>query len=69
MRKIQTTKQFDRDYKKILKSGNKDLRKLQSIMRQLVNCEILDSKFKDHKLIAPDIILFERTGSHSELFK
>lgn len=88
---IQTTSQFDRDYKQILKSGDKDINKLKNIMRKLANREPLNPRNKDHKLIGnfknrrechitpdwlliyqyinDDTILFERTGSHSELFK
>ena len=88
---IQTTGQFDRDLKRILKSGEKDIIKIKNVMLQLANGEQLEPKHKDHKLIGnykgrrechitPDwlliyqyvgeeSILFERTGSHAELFK
>lgn len=88
---IQTTSQFDRDFKRILKAGDKDISRIKTVMRKLAEPGNLDQKFKDHKLIgtykgrrechiAPDwlliyqyigedTILFERTGSHSELFK
>ncbi|HPB82342.1 MAG TPA: type II toxin-antitoxin system YafQ family toxin [Spirochaetota bacterium] len=88
---IQTTGQFDRDLKRIIKSGDKDILKIKAVMRQLAEQRQLESKYKDHKLIgnykgrrechiAPDwlliyqyigndTVLFERTGSHSDLFK
>jgi len=86
------TKQFERDVRKIKKSGSKDLSRLKSVIRTLIEEKLLEKKHKDHALtglykdrrechIGPDwllvykidkekgIIIFERTGSHSELFK
>lgn len=41
---------FKRDLKKIIKQG-KDLNKLNIVIEKLSNNEILDTKYKDHKLI------------------
>jgi mRNA interferase YafQ len=83
------TKQFKRDFKKVLRQS-KDVKKLEAIIARLAMQEELDFKHKDHKLagnfkgrrechIEPDWLLvykidldkiiFERTGSHSDLFK
>ena len=48
---IQTTGQFDRDLKRIIKSGDKDILKIKAVMRQLAEQRQLESKYKDHKLI------------------
>ena len=90
MYKVITTNRFEKDFKKILKSGNKDINKLKIIMKKLANGEQLEEKNKDHVLIGnykgrrechiesnwlliykieSNIIIFERTGSHPELFK
>ncbi|MFH0977192.1 MAG: type II toxin-antitoxin system YafQ family toxin [Spirochaetota bacterium] len=87
---IQTTKRFEKDYRRIKKSGRKDIEKLKTVMRKLSAGEKLDSKYKEHYLsgtyknrkechigpdwllvykIDSDKIIFERTGSHTELFK
>lgn len=81
--------QFKKDYRKA-KQQNKDLDKLVTILRLLINQEPLPVKHRDHALtgslnkyrecyIEPDWLLiykvdgqkiiFERTGSHSELFR
>lgn len=83
------TKQFKRDFKKVLHQG-KDPEALKIIMSKLVAQEKLDPKYRDHKLIGDfknrhechiepdwlliykvdvDKIIFERTGSHSDLFE
>ena len=49
MRKPVFTKQFQRDYKKIEKSG-KNIYLLQETLRKLINEEILDSTYHDHAL-------------------
>lgn len=41
MRIIQTTNQFDRDFKHILKSGDKDNGRIKDIMSRLANDEQL----------------------------
>jgi mRNA interferase YafQ len=45
------TTQFDKDIKKIKKSGNKNIEKLADVILKLINEEKLPSKNKDHKLI------------------
>jgi mRNA interferase YafQ len=83
------TSQFKRDVKLAIKRGKK-ISLLKDIMTKLANNEMLDLKYKDHKLtgnykdhrechIEPDWLLiyrvisheiiFERTGTHSDLFK
>jgi mRNA interferase YafQ len=83
------TGRFKRDYKRLIKQ-DKDIGKLDGVIKKLCNCEVLGVKYKDHKLwgcwnnhrechIEPDwlliyrkeknIIYFERTGSHSDLYK
>ncbi|HNZ26850.1 MAG TPA: type II toxin-antitoxin system YafQ family toxin [Spirochaetota bacterium] len=52
---IQTTKQFEKDYKKIFKSGQKDMEKIKKIMTQLANSEQLEEKHRDHILIGNHI--------------
>lgn len=88
---VLTSAQFEKDYRTIIKSGTRDLKKIKTVMHMLVMGIPLDPKYKDHKLIGnykgrrechispdwlliykhidSDKILFERTGSHSELFK
>ncbi len=67
---IHYTTQFKKDYKR-LKRQNKDLAKLESIIRLLVNGQPLDKKYKDHSLtghwkghrdchLAPDWLLIYR---------
>lgn len=48
---IQTTNQFEKDYKKRLKSGRKTMSKIKNIMTRLANLEKLELRFKDHILI------------------
>jgi mRNA interferase YafQ len=83
------TKQFKKDFKKVLRQKN-DVEKLEAIMAKLVAEETLDIKHRNHKLIGNfkdrrechiepdwlliykiegDKIIFERMGSHSDLFK
>jgi mRNA interferase YafQ len=80
---------FEKDLKRMLKRG-KNVEKIKGIIRSLVNQEILDPRFRDHKLIgnykdrrdchvepdwiliykmAGDAIIFERTGTHADLFE
>lgn len=89
MYKITRTKQFKRDYKRIIKQ-NKNINELDNVIITLSQGKLLDKKYFDHKLIGnyrgrrechiepdwlliykleKDEIIFERTGSHSELFK
>lgn len=89
MLKIKTTKQFEKDYKKVLKSGC-DVQRLKQVMNWIVHKQVLPQELRDHKLIGnyqgrrechlagdwlliykleEDTVIFERTGSHSELLK
>ena len=69
--KIVYTNQFIKDFKKI-KSQDKDIDKLKTVINLLFDKEKLDSKYKDHKLtgkykqfrdchIEPDWILIYKT--------
>jgi len=49
MLNFRTTKQFERDYKLIVKQG-KDIAKLKRVMNKLVSEEPLESKHHDHPL-------------------
>jgi mRNA interferase YafQ len=71
MLKLRYSRQFKKDIKKIEKSGDKDIEKLKSVMRKLVDGEPLESKYLDHPLagnlkwhrdchIEPDWILLYR---------
>ena len=87
---IKTTNKFQKDYKRLLKAGDKNIDFLKKIMHKLINKEQLEPKHRDHVLIGNyknrrechikpdwlliyklegDVIIFERTGKHSELFK
>ena len=46
---FKTTKQFEGDYRLMVKRG-KDIQKLKTIMRQVVNQQTLESKYHDHAL-------------------
>ena len=50
MLKINTTTDFDRAFK-LLKKQNKDINKLLDVARKIANGEILEEKYRDHKLI------------------
>ena len=71
---IKTTNKFEKDYKRIIKSGQKDIQKLQNIIRKLENQEKLDPINKNHKLtgnwkdhlechIEPDWLLIYKTDN------
>lgn len=71
MLKPRYSRQFKKDIKKIEKSGDKDIKKLKSVIRKLVYGESLESKYLDHPLagnlkghrdchIEPDWILLYR---------
>jgi mRNA interferase YafQ len=87
---IKTTNRFQKDYKRLLKAGDKNIDLLKNIMHKLINEEKLEPNYRDHVLIGNykdrrechikpdwlliyklegDVIIFERTGNHSELFK
>ena len=68
-----TTKQFERDFKKALKSG-KSKQKISEILKKLVNQEPLEVRYKDHPLrgifkgrrechIEPDLLLIYKIES------
>jgi len=68
--RVKTTKQFEGDYRLMVKRG-KDIGKLKTLMRQLVNQQSLESRYHDHALtgnlrgqrdchIEPDWILIYR---------
>jgi mRNA interferase YafQ len=70
MLRFKTTKQFEGDYRLMVKRG-KDIQKLKTVMRQLVNQQTLENKYHDHALtgslrghrdchIEPDWILIYR---------
>jgi len=86
------TRQFKKDIKRIEKSGNKDIGKLKTVIRLLIDEDELNPSCRDHPLkgnyrdrrdlhIESDwllvykvnkkekTIIFERTGSHAELFE
>ncbi len=46
---VDTTSDFKKDYKKIIKQGKK-LEKIKTVIDKLACGEKLDSKYKDHKL-------------------
>ena len=46
---IKYTTQFKKDYKRV-KRQNKDLTKIQTLIKKLVSREILGAKYKDHSL-------------------
>ena len=89
------TKQFQKDWERLSRSGRFDLKKLKEVMLRLIANEAsLDSQWKDHELVGnwsgfrechiggdflliyklhssskQEIIVFTRTGTHSELFE
>jgi mRNA interferase YafQ len=44
---FKTTRQFEGDYRLMVKRG-KDIKKLKTIMHQLVNQQTLESRYHDH---------------------
>ena len=84
---LKTTKRFEKDYKKSIKSG-RDMSRIKRVMARIANQQPLPPELRDHKLIGnylgrrechlaadwlliykleEDCVIFERTGSHSEL--
>ena len=84
---LKTTRRFEKDYKKSVKSG-RDMPRLKRVMTWIANQQLLPPELRDHKLIGNyqgrrechlagdwlliykierDMVIFERTGSHSEL--
>jgi mRNA interferase YafQ len=89
MLSLRTTKRFEKDYKKSLKSG-RDMARLKQVMSWIANEQTLLPALRDHKLIGnyqgrrechlagdwlliykidQQSVVFERTGSHSELLR
>ena len=89
MLKLRTTTRFQKDYKKVLRSG-RDMSRLKRVMTWIANEQPLPPELRDHKLIGnyqgrrechlagdwlliykieSDSVIFERTGSHSELLQ
>lgn len=71
------SRQFRRDVKKIQKAGGKDLEKLKTVVRMLVDGKPLESKYLDHPLsgdlkghrdchMEPDWILIYRIDKERE---
>ena len=50
MRQVSETTQFGRDLKKIKKRG-KDLAKLQTVVRNIAEGQVLDARHRDHALV------------------
>ena len=84
---LKTTKRFEKDYKKSIRSG-RDMSRLKRVMTWIANQKPLPLELRDHKLIGnyqgrrechlagdwlliykleEGVVVFERTGSHSEL--
>jgi len=74
--KIQTTNQFERDYKRITRQG-KDINKLTTIMDAIAQQDYLDKRYRDHKLkgdyigyrechIEPDWLLIYRIDQNDK---
>ena len=47
---VVTSNKFNKQLKKIIKQG-KDIEKLSEVVKKLANGEVLESKYKDHRLI------------------
>ena len=84
---LKTTKRFEKDYRKSIKSGH-DMSRLNRVITWIANQQPLPAELRDHKLIGnykdrrechlagdwlliykleKNTVVFERTGSHSEL--
>ena len=85
------TKQFKKDIKRLERSGNKNIEKLKTVIRTLLEGKRLDPSYRDQNLkgnfkdrrechVEPDwllvykiegekTIIFERTGSHADIFE
>ncbi|HBC85936.1 MAG TPA: type II toxin-antitoxin system mRNA interferase toxin, RelE/StbE family [Lentisphaeria bacterium] len=72
--------QFKKDYKKIRKSGQKDMSKLQHVMTILAEEKPLDAKYRNHPLkgelngyydchIEPDWLLIYRIDKNANCLK
>jgi mRNA interferase YafQ len=86
------TKQFKKDIKRLERSGNRNIEKLKTVIRTLLEGKRLDPPYRDHNFkgnfkdrrechVEPDwllvykidknekAIIFERTGSHADIFE
>lgn len=54
MLRLKTTTKFNKDLKLIKKRGY-NIKKLEKVVNKLLNQEILEEKYKDHKLIGDDL--------------
>jgi mRNA interferase YafQ len=89
MRKYRIHKKFRKDIEKLKLSGRRDIKKLRSVMNEIISSAKLSVVLRDHPLEGKwkgcrdchiegdwiliyektdDMIIFYRTGSHSELF-
>ena len=89
MLSLKTTKRFEKDYKKSLRSG-RDMSRIKRVVTWIANQQPLPPELRDHKLIGNyqgrrechlagdwlliyklerETVIFERTGSHSELLR
>ncbi|WP_019864226.1 type II toxin-antitoxin system YafQ family toxin [Methylovulum miyakonense] len=51
MREVVLTSAFKKDYKRLSRSGQHDIRQLQEVTAILANDDILEEKYRDHALI------------------
>jgi mRNA interferase YafQ len=89
MRTIVHTRQFEKDVKLASRRG-KQMEKLKAVVKVLEKEEILEARYREHRLkgsykgrlechiepdwlliykIVGDIVIFERTGTHADLFE
>ena len=47
---VVNTNTYEKNLKKILKSGKISLTEIQFVVKKIINREILETKYKDHKL-------------------
>jgi mRNA interferase YafQ len=73
---FKTTKQFERDYRLLLKQG-KDIEKLKIVMHKLISQQPFESRYRDHALtgnlkshrdfhIEPDWLLIYRIDNDAQ---
>lgn len=86
---FRTTGRFEKEFRLAVRR-EKDISKLQAVMRALVQEVPLDPRLRDHALKGefsgrrechvepdwllvykrePDVVIFERTGTHADLFE
>ncbi|SJM91091.1 conserved hypothetical protein [Crenothrix polyspora] len=51
MREVVLTASFKKDYKRLSRSGQHDMQRLQEVTTKLANDDFLDEKYRDHALI------------------